>query len=223
MRFGLPPDQAGCVDRPRVHPNSAALRLYNIRDDQPDPPGGSYGRGAGGRLDGRLYEYAEFPLSLPVDATLQAKQWPAILSQLAAFGITTVQNMTFEASRDRAYFAQQAPAVRIRTMPMIVNWSEAGGASVEPHEAVKIIVDGTPVERFAAMQQPYTDDSSTSGRMNLSEAELCAAVRSAAVAIGSCCCMWSATRPCWPRSRAWRPNPKSTGRASVYGSSTATW
>jgi predicted amidohydrolase YtcJ len=195
--------------------NSAALRLYNIRDDQSDPPGGFHGRGAGGRLDGRLYEYAEFPLSLPVDEKFQAEAWPAILGQLAAFGITTVQNMTFAASRDRAYFAKQAPAIRTRIMPMITNWAEAGGAPVEPHEAVKIIVDGTPVERFAAMRQPYTDDSSTSGRMNLSEAELCRALRSAAAAhrqlllhvvgdravLAAVACMEAQPEVDWPRER----------------------
>jgi predicted amidohydrolase YtcJ len=162
--------------------NSAALGLYNIRDNQTDPPGGSYGRDASGRLDGRLYEYAGFRLSLPVDENRQGDVWRELAGQLAAFGITSVQSMTFEASRDRAYFGQHPPEFRMRIIPMIADWSEAGAAPVEPHQAVKIIVDGTPIERFAAMRQPYADDSSTSGRLNLSETELCAAVRSATAA-----------------------------------------
>jgi len=162
--------------------NSAALKLYDIRDDRRDPPGGRYGRDASGRLDGRLYEYAGFRLSLPVDENRQREVWQGIAEQLAVFGITSVQNMTFDASRDRAFFAHHPPAFRIRTMPMIADWSEAGTPPVEPHQGVKIIVDGTPVERFAAMRQPYSDDASTSGRLNLSEADLCGAVRGATAA-----------------------------------------
>ena len=195
--------------------NSAALRLYNIRDDQPDPPGGLYGRNAGGRLNGRLYEYAAFRLSLPVSENRQGEEWQGTARQLAALGITSVQNMTFEASRDRAYFAQHAPAFRIRTMPMIANWAEAAIAPTEPHEPVKIVVDGTPVERSAAMRQPYTDDSSTSGGMNLSETELCRAMRSATAVhrqlllhlvgdravLAAITCMEAQKEVDWPRQR----------------------
>jgi len=195
--------------------NSAALRLYNIRDDQRDPPGGRYGRDANGRLDGRLDEYAGFRLSLLVDENRQREVWQGIARQLAAFGITSVQNMTFDAARDRAYFGQHPPSFRIRTMPMIANWSEAAAAPLEPHQAVKIIVDGTPVERNAAMRQPYTDDSSTSGRLNLSEADLCAAVRNATAVhrqlllhvvgdravLAALACMEAQTGVNWPSQR----------------------
>ena len=178
--------------------NSAALRLYNILDNQPDPPGGSYGRDASGRLDGRLYEYA-VRLSLPVDEDRQRDVWREIAGQLAAFGITSVQNMTFEASRDRAYLARHPSAFRMRIIPMIADWSEAGAAPTEPHQAVKIVVDGTPIERFAAMRQPYADDSSTSGRLNLSETEPVGDEEAPRRSIAKCRCMLSATEPSWRR------------------------
>ena len=55
--------------------------------------------------------------------------------------------MTLEAGRDRAYFARHRAEFRMRIMPMIRDWSEAGAAPVEPHDPVKIIVDETPIER----------------------------------------------------------------------------
>jgi predicted amidohydrolase YtcJ len=133
--------------------NSAALTLYGIGEDQADPPSGSYGRDASRRLDGRLYEYAGFRLSLAVDENRQTQIWQATSKQLAAWGITSIQNMTFEADRDRTFFARHPPSLRVRTMPMIADWRDASRPPTEPHEAVKIIVDGTPVERFAAMRQ----------------------------------------------------------------------
>lgn len=160
--------------------NSAALTLYGIGEDQADPPGGSYGRDASRRLDGRLYEYAGFRLSLAVDEDRQTQVWQATSRQLAAWGITSIQNMTFEADRDRTFFGRHPQSLRVRTMPTIADWRDASRPPTEPHQAVKIIVDGTPVERYAAMRQPYADDQQTSGRMNLSEAELCGAMHAAA-------------------------------------------
>jgi predicted amidohydrolase YtcJ len=45
--------------------SSAGLRLAGIDDDTPDPPGGAYGRDAGGRLTGVLYEQALFDVAYP--------------------------------------------------------------------------------------------------------------------------------------------------------------
>ena len=97
---------------------------------------------------------------------------------------------------------------------MIADWAESAKPPVEPHEPIKIIVDGTPIERFAAMRQPYTDDSSTSGRMNLAETELCRAVQSGTAArelllhvvgdraiLAVITCMEAQTDVDWPRQR----------------------
>lgn len=159
--------------------NSAALKLYGIGESRPDPPGGWYGRDSDKRLDGRLYEYAGFRLVLPVDGNRQAQAWEGLARRAADLGITSIQNMTFEADRDRAFFAQHPQPIRVRTIPMLTDWSDAAKLPSEPHEPMKLIVDGTPVERFAAMLQPYSDDPHTKGRMNLSEGELCNAIRSA--------------------------------------------
>ncbi|MEU5954472.1 amidohydrolase [Streptomyces sp. NPDC047525] len=48
--------------------NSAALRELRIDEDTPDPDGGAYGRGADGRLDGRLVERALMNVVYPATA-----------------------------------------------------------------------------------------------------------------------------------------------------------
>ena len=101
------------VDRPRIHSQLCGLAAVQRREDRPDPPGGSYGRDASGRINGRLHEYAGFRLSLPVDENRQLEVWREVAQQLAAWGITSVQNLTFEGSRDRAYVARHTPELRI--------------------------------------------------------------------------------------------------------------
>ena len=159
--------------------NSPALRLYGIREDQPDPPGGWYGRDTNKRLDGHLYEYAALRLSGTVDPNRAAQAWDAVTLRAAEFGLTSIQNMTFEAERDRALFAQHPPRIRIRINTMLANWNDSAKPPAEPHEPIKLIVDGSPVEHFAAMLRPYSDDARTSGRLNVPETELCGAIRNA--------------------------------------------
>ncbi len=176
--------------------SSAALTLAGIDDAIRDPRGGRYGRGADGRLNGRLVEYAGFGAGrrlaerTPTDVAVRVYREQG--TQLARLGITSMQ--IFATATPAATTAQHilaaAPPQRFRIFRFPT--AEAGAAPEDeapvlpPQPGPRIdvrgakwILDGTPVERFAAQSAPYADRPAESGALNLDAATLEAAVKEA--------------------------------------------
>lgn len=104
--------------------NSAALKRLGIREDEPNPLGGSYDRTPEGRLNGVARGYAamailrkQVSLTPAEDAVKQLRK---TLTDNARFGITTLQDMADELSAERVLdLLIRIPApIRVRIMRM---------------------------------------------------------------------------------------------------------
>jgi predicted amidohydrolase YtcJ len=169
--------------------STAGMRAIGIGDRDPDPPMDGYRRTAEGVLDGRFDEYADLRAHRTLTAI--AGRGAAITSlrgladEAIGFGITTIQAMAnaLTASDLATMLPEATTAIRWRIIrfPIAVTDAEsrADFAALAPHPAplvtvsgVKWILDGTPVERLAAMNAPYADRPGWTGRLNLSSADL---------------------------------------------------
>jgi predicted amidohydrolase YtcJ len=150
--------------------NTRAMTVAGISETQPDPFGGSYDRFPGTPvINGVVNEYALFRLvralrnAVP-DAVLRA-QFEALTAQIAQVGYTSVQEMTigFTRARSERVLGGADLKVRVRTMCVPLSLNE----SCQPHlfdptdrlvsTGTKWLLDGTPVERSAALRQPWAD------------------------------------------------------------------
>jgi predicted amidohydrolase YtcJ/endonuclease/exonuclease/phosphatase family metal-dependent hydrolase len=167
--------------------NSAALGALRVSDTEPDPPGGWFGR-ADGRLTGLAHEYADYRLrqrlSMLADRAAQVKAYQAFAAEAASYGITSVQAMmTGAPTADAAAVIESANLpirMRLIDFPMTAmkEWREPASRRVKTASPLvtisgtKWIVDGTPIERLALLRAPYADAPKTSGRANVTGAEL---------------------------------------------------
>jgi sucrose-6-phosphate hydrolase SacC (GH32 family)/predicted amidohydrolase YtcJ len=168
--------------------NGAALRRLQIRDDEPDPPGGFFVREPGTRrITGLAHEYAEYiarqRLSMLADAQAQARALRDVAATAARFGITSVQMMA--TNRPAAAIARDVAAlalpirVRVIDFPLapMASWREPASASAEGGARVTVsgtkwILDGTPVERLMLLREPYADRPAARGRRNFAPTDL---------------------------------------------------
>ena len=133
--------------------NSAALLLAGIGEQTPDPAGGRIERDAAGRHTGVLREYAvlnaDRHLADNIPDAAAAAQLKETLDQAAAFGITTIQDMSNMIPPARAVrLLQSIPAtIRVRVMRMpgttAAGRDTAEGREVAPHPTPLITVTGT--------------------------------------------------------------------------------
>lgn len=163
--------------------NTAALRQFGIRDDQPDPMGGKYERGSDGKLNGVVREYALMDLERQLaDGTSDAAALQQLQSQLneaSRFGITTIQDMSNAMPPDRAVALLQKlpPTVRVRIMRMpgtTVNGRDRTEGRPAPRPSspfitvngTKWMLDGTPLEGSFASRATRAADfaAATSGK-----------------------------------------------------------
>jgi predicted amidohydrolase YtcJ len=169
--------------------NTAALRLLGIREDEPDPPGGVYGRQPGTRtLNGVAREYAEYALrrrlsTLP-DQAAQKQAFERYGGAAASFGITSVQMMaTAVPAADAAELLTSADLpIRIRVIDFPLTamsaWREPASRLVKARSPLvsvsgtKWILDGTPIERGMLLKAPYADVPAVRGRQNFSDSDL---------------------------------------------------
>lgn len=144
-----------------------------------DPIGGSFGRNAQGQLSGKVFEYAQYGLLRKLaDSTGDQENIDAIRAlndQALAFGITTLQVMPTMAARRFETLVEKAKVrVRIRTIRIPItdqanlNITDNQGGGIR---AVKWILDGTPVERGAALRTTYPG-SGLSGTINFTEEQI---------------------------------------------------
>lgn len=171
--------------------------LAAVRAPQRDPMGGWYGRDASGRMDGKVYEYAGFNLrgkltDLASDEE-QAEALHSLTDEALHYGITTLQIMPWlPMARFEKLVRHTNPPIRIRMIRKPPT-SESGrdtrelrGFSKTSRErplavvsGIKWILDGTPVERGAALRTPYPG-SDEKGKINFTNEEIAAMLKESA-------------------------------------------
>jgi predicted amidohydrolase YtcJ len=168
--------------------NSAALSSLRTNDSR-DPAGGWWQRDASGRSTGKAFEYAATnlqrrwaELTSDDDATDAMHAWAEGAARL---GVTTVQVMPCVAYKQFEKLARHASLpIRLRVIPMPMTFNDgrdtdelrtepAPGAarSMLNVSGIKWILDGTPIERGAAMREPYPG-TKENGRINFSNEEI---------------------------------------------------
>jgi predicted amidohydrolase YtcJ len=141
-----------------------------------NPLGGVFERNANGQLTGKVFEYAQYGILRKLaDASGDPENIAAIRAlddQALAFGMTTLQVMpTMAARRFEALVEKAKPRVRIRIMRIPItdqtnlNVDDNRGGEIR---AVKWILDGTPLEKGAALRGPYPG-TGLSGTINFTE------------------------------------------------------
>jgi predicted amidohydrolase YtcJ len=171
--------------------NSKAIEALRIPEDVVDPVGGHFGRTKAGRLDGRVFEYAQWItaralLKLASDEDIIAGQnedfGPAL-----HFGITSMQNMSWSPADRYLRLAASNPHLpRLRW----INWPLSVDEVLLPVErsvngstvstgGIKWILDGSPLERGAAQTVAYADDPRAFGRLNFTLSQVVGFVRAA--------------------------------------------
>ena len=164
--------------------NSRALDLIEVDEKFAEVDGGVIGRDERGRLNGRFEEYADYllnrRLALKTDAAEVTRRYRQFAADARAFGITSIQLMGDSlpaADASKALVAAEVPMRwRYFRFPMAV-----GGETIDSRpplppqptpliemKGMKWILDGTPIERFAFMREPYFDAPSERGHLNLS-------------------------------------------------------
>ena len=162
--------------------NSAALKFFGF-DMQTEFLGGRLDKDADQQLTGLIEEYANFRVgaefSRKMDSSTIIRNIKGYYEQTAALGITTVQNMCTQ------HFAKQAVdlytthvfpcRVRLMAFPFTNNtrlllddWNGFFHSLNKMNyvSGVKLVLDGTPVERLACLRQPYSDKPGAYGRLN---------------------------------------------------------
>ena len=166
--------------------NSAALALAGVDESTPDPEGGRLQRDAQGKLNGRAEEYADLLITRRLNAKVLAAERPAtyrrFTTEAARLGITSVQMMVHGALHKDAVADLVASGTRLRWR--VIRWPmREGNAEITDSKThlppqplpnidargMKWMLDGTPIERLAAVRQPYADRPSEQGRLNFSD------------------------------------------------------
>ncbi len=187
--------------------NSATLGALGIGHDTPDPLGGHYGRvpgsgggggGGGGVLDGRMTEYAWWSarrrLVSSVPDSASRADFRRYAEAAARFGITTVQDMNTALTTARAVALLRAADVPIRWRVIRFPMTRPEGRDLADTRTTaadhggrldvsgtKYILDGTPVERGAAMRRPYADRQGWRGELDFPPETLQTIIREALV------------------------------------------
>lgn len=168
--------------------NSAALKLLGYTEET-NFAGGRLERDAENRLTGLLEEYAGFRVSRLLADKLPYAQVKSDVEQeykaAIAFGITSNQVMSTGLSPEvfRKLFSKNdfGPRVRIIAFPFtdskqlnVQEWDKMYGklSAKNYTSGIKMILDGTPLERGAYMQAAYPGTPDYHGFRNFSEEEL---------------------------------------------------
>lgn len=152
--------------------STAAMRAFGLDPKATDPPGGWYGRDENGNLNGRVFEYAQYAVDrqfadMASDEELAAAV-QALNDEAVRYGITTVQAMpmTSEAQYERAVRGTGIPLrVRLISFPSNI----ANKPWLQKNGAIKFILDGTPIERGAALRGETKYAAGGQGRENFSD------------------------------------------------------
>jgi predicted amidohydrolase YtcJ len=176
--------------------NSRAMAALDISEEEPDPLGGCCERVEGSkRITGKLFGYAQWrPWSRlahaasDADAISSARQ---LADEAIRFGVTSMQNMSLMTASRYVRILQQAKLpIRIRVIRFPATGIDArdvregrdlptksqSGSRVTV-SGTKWLLDGTPLERRAALRTEYRDRPGWSGQFYLPEPEMRAILR----------------------------------------------
>lgn len=148
--------------------STAGLAALGIPLDAPDPLAGFFERDANKQLNGRAHEYAEYDLQrrfaeLATEDEL-LDNIRAFSDEAVRYGITSAQAMAY-VDENRFAKAVKAAGVPLRIRTIAFPALADGEFESEQGAAVKWILDGTPVERVAALRTAKYENGSQ-GRMN---------------------------------------------------------
>lgn len=176
--------------------NSAAMPLLQIGDEEPDPAGGYYERVASSnQINGKLWEYAQWKPNRILVSQISDEDIIQHLHSLAGeavrYGITSMQIMTYmPIDRFARLLVKADLPIRVRAIPFSMTTTMGRDLSEIrqipklqlPNSKVKVsgikwIPDGSPIERGAALRQPYNDRVGWYGKLNFSEADIALMVK----------------------------------------------
>jgi len=169
--------------------STAAFRALGIGERDPDPPFGRYGRLPDGTTSGLLEEYADVRANRRMTAlagrTAAIESLRRLANEATGYGVTTIQAMgnSLTAADLASELPESDTPIRWRVIRFPVALAEKddpGSYAAVPRApsplvtvtGVKWILDGTPLERLAAMNEPYVDRLGWSGRLNLSSSDI---------------------------------------------------
>ena len=176
--------------------NSKAMANLEIAETESDPLGGYYDRVDGtSKLNGRFYEYADWrvarKLGQRVAEEVVIKQYQEFGKMALGLGITSIQNLsTVPVGEFISAWSKSGVPIRMRAIrfPMTTKETRLSDEDREIPErpfselpirvsGTKWILDGTPIERGAAVRSSYQDSPGNFGRLNFEESEIEAMVR----------------------------------------------
>ena len=171
--------------------NSAAMPLLKIADDEANPAGGFFDRVANTKqINGRFWEYAEWKPNRILVSQVSDEEAIADLRQMAGeavhFGVTSLQVFpSMPLDRFARLLAKADLPIRVRAIsfsPTSVNGRDLSEVRqlgrvriANPKvtvSGIKWILDGTPIERGAALRRDYDDRPGWRGRLNFPESEI---------------------------------------------------
>ena len=170
--------------------NSPAQRALGLSLDNV-PAGGWLGRDGAGVFDGRVYEYAQWSprIRLPARPERLRSVIARDTGMLLKLGVTSIQNMALGTPLPDFIAAWQDTDTPLRVRMIRTPLARQPGDAPDHLElpardparstitvsGTKWILDGTPMERGAAMRPAYPDGSH--GRLNFSQREIEALLR----------------------------------------------
>jgi hypothetical protein len=168
--------------------NTAAMRKLGVPDDPPAAADGRVGRNKQGSFNGWLFEYPQWratrALKRDVPREQAVRKLQAWARELVQLGITSVQVMPVVPGDDFATLLREAGvSLRVR----VIDFPESASEPVRAVEhtdrvrpgGIKWILDGTPVERGAAIRGGYADRPESRGQLNFPDSFVRDALRAA--------------------------------------------
>jgi predicted amidohydrolase YtcJ len=174
--------------------NQAAARKFGVRPSDPPPLGGWFGKDMKSRQwDGAVHQGAWFRIfqTLMNDRAGEQAKLRRFLDCEAQWGVTSISIMEIEPARRVELLSTIDSPMRVRLVPFLPFQEQNRRLKPEypPVPAsivdrvtvsgVKWLLDGSPIERSAAMRAPYTDDPATSGQLDFPPEELRGILREA--------------------------------------------
>ena len=159
--------------------NSAALKQLHIDDGVSDPPSGSFGRGAAGRLDGSAKESAAeaiFRSIPPIDPATMAASLRAVIEDSIRMGLTAAVEAAvgFTSGFDDEFAVWNLLRQDTSFSPIRLGFmyqldpKEAAARGLTPRRdpdwqgmTLKFFADGIVGARTAAVSKPFADTGST--------------------------------------------------------------
>ena len=151
--------------------SSAALEALKIDAATKNPAGGAFERDAQGNLTGRASEYAHYLIDHRFAELASDEEVVdgirAFSDEAIRYGITSVQAMPV---LGEARFAKlvRASGIPLRVRTILFPLTDPMRASLQRGGAVKFILDGTPIERGAALRTAKYADG-TQGKENFAD------------------------------------------------------